>query len=102
MCDCGTWLFNGKCLEKSPTKKSSQTLLIATIVAHSMELDLKRERDKAKLAGDIPGGSTPMAEGQFAIEVLQAISVQAEDGSKHASVIRWPSEDQCHHGLYQQ
>lgn len=67
-----------------------------------MELDLKGERGKAKLAGDKSGGSTPMSEGQFASEVLQATSVQAEDGSKHASVIRWPSEDQCHHGLYQQ
>lgn len=75
MCDCGTWLFNGKHLEKRHT--SLLKLLIATTVAHSMKLGLKGEGDKTKLSGDKRGGSTPMVEGQFASEVLQAaISVQ--------------------------
>lgn len=56
VCDCGTWLFNGKYLEKSPIKKSSQTsqtLFIAPTVAHSMKLHLSLEKgDKTKLAGD--------------------------------------------------
>lgn len=94
--------FQWEVSRKESHQKVFSNSSIAPTVAHSMELDLKGERGKAKLAGDKPGGSTPMSEGQFASEVLQATSVQAEDGSKHASVIRWPSEDQCHHGLYQQ